>query len=112
MFKNSPGRDGQRAKSRCNIYEKLKIKIKEQKANTKLIISMRMELPWCKGEEYSSYGVFHSDEKGEVDLDLAKPIEGTYESNDSMGVHTKRCVINLWTTALGSARVRRRVRKG
>ncbi|NFG62630.1 MULTISPECIES: acyl-CoA thioesterase/BAAT N-terminal domain-containing protein [unclassified Clostridium] len=45
-----------------------------------------MELPWCKGEEYSSYGVFISDEKGEVDLDLAKPVKGTYEANDSMGL--------------------------
>ncbi|MDS0525253.1 acyl-CoA thioesterase/BAAT N-terminal domain-containing protein [Clostridium sp. SHJSY1] len=66
--------------------EKLKIRITELKSNSKLRISMKMELPWCIGEEYSSYGIFLSDEKGEVDLNLAKPIEGTYESNNSMGL--------------------------
>jgi esterase/lipase len=45
-----------------------------------------MELPWCKGEEYSSYGLFISDENGEVNLDLTKPIEGSYNAKDSMGL--------------------------
>lgn len=68
------------------VTKKIKIKVFELSPNSKLRISLKMELPWCKGEEYSSYGVFISDEKGEVDLDLAKPVEGTYEANDSMGL--------------------------
>lgn len=68
------------------ITEKIKIKVLELSPNSKLRISMKMELPWCKGEVYSSYGVFVSDEKGEVDLDLVKPIEGTYKTNNSMGL--------------------------
>ena len=68
------------------VTEKIKIKVLELSPNSKLRISMKMELPWCKGEEYSSYGVFISDENGEVDLDLVKPIEGTYETNNSMGL--------------------------
>ncbi|MBN3346497.1 acyl-CoA thioesterase [Clostridium botulinum] len=68
------------------VVKKIKIKVMELGPNSKLRISMKMELPWCKGEEYSSYGVFISDKKGEVDLDLAKPVEGTYKVNDSMGL--------------------------
>jgi esterase/lipase len=68
------------------VVEKIKIKVLELSPNSKLRISLKMELPWCIGEEYSSYGVFISDEKGEVDLDLVKPVEGTYEANDSMGL--------------------------
>lgn len=68
------------------VTEKIKIKVFELSPNSKLKISMKMELPWCKGEEYSSYGVFFSDEKGEVDLDLANPVEGTYETSHSMGL--------------------------
>ena len=68
------------------VTEKIKIKVLELSPNSKLRISMKMELPWCKGEVYSSYGVFVSDEKGEVDLDLVKPIEGTYKTNNSMGL--------------------------
>lgn len=68
------------------VVEKIKIKVLELSPNSKLRISLKMELPWCIGEEYSSYGVFISNEKGEVDLDLAKPVEGTYEANDSMGL--------------------------
>lgn len=68
------------------ITDKIKIKVLELNPNSKLRISMKMELPWCTGEEYSSYGVFISNEKCEVDLDLVKPIEGTYEANDSMGL--------------------------
>ena len=30
---------------------------------------MKMELPWCTDEEFSSYGVFISNGKGEVDLE-------------------------------------------
>ncbi|MBV4418922.1 acyl-CoA thioesterase/BAAT N-terminal domain-containing protein [Clostridium tyrobutyricum] len=66
--------------------EKIKIKICELSPNSKLRISMKMELPWCTEEEYSSYGVFVSDEKGEVDLDLNSPVEGTYKVADSMGL--------------------------
>ena len=68
------------------VTERIKIKALELRPNSKLRVSMKTELPWCLGEEYSSYGVFISNDKGEVDLDLAKPIEGTYEANDSMGL--------------------------
>jgi hypothetical protein len=36
--------------------------------------------------EWSSYGVFISDEDGKVDLSTQKPIEGSYNSTDSMGL--------------------------
>ncbi|WP_297426544.1 acyl-CoA thioesterase/bile acid-CoA:amino acid N-acyltransferase family protein [Clostridium sp.] len=68
------------------VTEKIKIRVLELIPNSQLRISMKMELPWCLGEEYSSYGVFISNEQGEVDLDLVTPIEGTYKANDSMGL--------------------------
>ncbi|MDR3594061.1 acyl-CoA thioesterase/bile acid-CoA:amino acid N-acyltransferase family protein [Clostridium sp.] len=68
------------------VTEKIKIKVLELSPNSKLRISIKTELPWCSGEEYSSYGIFISNEQGEVDLDLVKPVEGTYEANDSMGL--------------------------
>ena len=68
------------------VTEKIKIKVLELSPNSKLRISMKTELPWCSGEEYSSYGVYISNEKGEVDLDLVKPVEGTYKANHSMGL--------------------------
>lgn len=68
------------------VDEKIKIKVVDLTPNSKLEINMKMELPWCTGEEFSSYGVFISDEKGEVDLDLAKPVSGNYEAANSMGL--------------------------
>ncbi|WP_297421093.1 acyl-CoA thioesterase/bile acid-CoA:amino acid N-acyltransferase family protein [Clostridium sp.] len=68
------------------VTEKIKIKVLELSPNSKLKIRIKSELPWCLGEEYSSYGVFISNEQGEVDLDLVKPLEGTYKANDSMGL--------------------------
>ncbi|URZ18590.1 hypothetical protein CLFE_046780 (plasmid) [Clostridium felsineum DSM 794] len=68
------------------ITQRIQIKILKLKPNSKLKITLKTELPWCLGEEYSSYGVFLSTEKGEVDLALAKPIDGTYENADSMGL--------------------------
>lgn len=68
------------------VDERIKIKVLDLIPNSKLKVSMEMEFPWCMGEEFSSYGIFISNEKGEVDLDLAKPVEGTYEAADSMGL--------------------------
>lgn len=68
------------------VDERIKIKVLDLSPNSKLRVSMKMEFPWCKGEEYSSLAIFFSDEKGEVDLDLASPVEGTYQSPDSMGL--------------------------
>ncbi|AGF57560.1 esterase/lipase [Clostridium saccharoperbutylacetonicum] len=68
------------------ITEKIDIKVLELMPNSKVKITLKAELPWCSGEEYSSYGVFISNEKGEVDLDLIEPIEGTYKAKDSMGL--------------------------
>ncbi|URZ04670.1 acyl-CoA thioesterase/bile acid-CoA:amino acid N-acyltransferase family protein [Clostridium felsineum] len=68
------------------ITQRIQIKILKLKPNSKLKITLKTELPWCLGEEYSSYGVFLSNEKGEVDLALAKPIDGTYENAGSMGL--------------------------
>lgn len=68
------------------VDDRIEIKVSDLSPKSKLRVSMKTELPWCKGEEFSSYGVFISNEEGEVDLDLVKPIEGTYESADSMGL--------------------------
>lgn len=68
------------------VDERLKIMVSNLIPNTKLKISVKMEFPWCKGEEFSSYGVFCSNEKGEVDLDLVEPIEGTYKADNCMGL--------------------------
>ncbi|CZR85109.1 hypothetical protein CDFC105_30003 [Clostridioides difficile] len=68
------------------VDERLKIMVSDLIQNTKLKISVKMEFPWCKGEEFSSYGVFCSNEKGEVDLDLVEPIEGTYKADNCMGL--------------------------
>lgn len=68
------------------VDERLKIMVSDLTPNTKLKVIMKMEFPWCKGEEFSSYGVFYSNEKGEIDLDSVKPIEGTYKKADCMGL--------------------------
>lgn len=68
------------------VDERVKIIVSDLTPNTKLKVSMKMEFPWCKGEEFSSYGVFSSNEKGEVDLDSVEPIEGTYKNPDCMGL--------------------------
>lgn len=66
--------------------EKIRIRIFNLLPDSQLRISLKMELPWCSGEEFSSYAVFIADKAGEIDLDTASPIEGTYESADSMGL--------------------------
>lgn len=68
------------------IDKKLQIKVSDLKPESKLKITAKAELPWCAGEKFSSYGVFIADDNGEVDLDSMKPIEGTYEKADSMGL--------------------------
>lgn len=62
------------------VDERLKVMVSDLTPNTKLKVSLKMEFPWCKGEEFSSYGVFYSSEKGDVDLDSVEPIEGTYKT--------------------------------
>lgn len=66
--------------------EKVHIKVSELNPNSQLKAIMRMELPWCSGEEFSSYAIFTVNETGEVDFDQAKPVEGTYQHADSMGL--------------------------
>lgn len=66
--------------------EKIQIKIAGLKAHSKLKITAEAELPWCKGEKFSAYGIYSVDAKGQVDLDLAEPDEGTYKAADSMGL--------------------------
>jgi esterase/lipase len=45
-----------------------------------------MELPWCKGEEFSSHAVFQANDDGVVDIDQDSPLEGTYTTANSMGL--------------------------
>lgn len=66
--------------------EKIGIRIFNLLPDGQLMVSLKMELPWCSGEEFSSYAIFIADEAGEIDLDTASPIEGTYESANSMGL--------------------------
>ena len=66
--------------------EKIQIRITGLKVHSKLKITAKAELPWCKGEKFSSYGIYSVDADGQVDLDLIKPDEGTYKMADSMGL--------------------------
>lgn len=66
--------------------ERIQIKISDLKPQSILKIITETELPWCLGEKFSSYAIFNADNNGEVDLDLMKPIEGTYKMADSMGI--------------------------
>lgn len=66
--------------------EKLQIKVTGLKVYSKLKITAKAELPWCKGEKFSSYGIYSVGENGQVDLDVTKPDEGTYKKADSMGL--------------------------
>lgn len=68
------------------VYEKVKITVSDLAPESNLKVSLKMELPWCHGEEFSSYAVFTADKNGKIDLDEVKPKEGTYENNDSMGL--------------------------
>ena len=68
------------------VDEKVLITVSGLTPNTQLRVVMKMELPWCSGEEFSSYAVFDVGETGKVDFDKVEPVEGTYEATDSMGL--------------------------
>ena len=68
------------------VDEKIHIIVSGLNPNSRLRANMEMELPWCSGEEFSSYAVFTADEAGEVDFDKMVPLEGTYKAADSMGL--------------------------
>ena len=40
------------------VDEKVCIKVSGLTPNSQLRANMKMELPWCSGEEFSSYAVF------------------------------------------------------
>ena len=73
--------------------EKLEIRVLDLKPKSTLKVTAETELPWCLGEKFSSYALFNADNNGQVDLDLMKPVEGTYEKADSMGLiySLKKC---------------------
>lgn len=73
-------------KQEAFVDEKIHIAVSELPANSLLKASLTMELPWCSGEEFSSYAVFQVDESGTVDFDQAVPVEGSYHTADSMGL--------------------------
>ncbi|CQR52379.1 acyl-CoA thioesterase/bile acid-CoA:amino acid N-acyltransferase family protein [Paenibacillus riograndensis] len=68
------------------VDQKINIRVLDLNPNSRLKVSLKMELPWCSGDEFSSYAVFVADETGKVDFDLAKPVEGSYETANSMGL--------------------------
>lgn len=68
------------------VDEKIHIKISGLIPNSQLKANMKMQLPWCSGEEFSSYAIFVADEDGKLDFDKAIPVEGTYKAADSMGL--------------------------
>ncbi|WP_313183395.1 acyl-CoA thioesterase/bile acid-CoA:amino acid N-acyltransferase family protein [Lacrimispora sp.] len=68
------------------VDERVRIKVTGLTPNSQLRADMKMELPWCSGEEFSSYAVFDVNNTGGVDFDQAKPVEGTYRAADSMGL--------------------------
>lgn len=68
------------------VDEKVHIKVFGLSPNSRLKVSMKMEFPWCSGEEFSSYAIFVANREGEVDFDQTRPVEGTYKSADSMGL--------------------------
>lgn len=68
------------------VDEKVHITVSGLAPNNRLRASMKMELPWCSGEEFSSYAVFDVGETGEVAFDQVEPVEGTYKAADSMGL--------------------------
>lgn len=68
------------------VDEKVRIKVSGLTPNSQLRANMKMELPWCSGEEFSSYAVFEANNTGEVDFDQVEPVEGTYRAADSMGL--------------------------
>ncbi|WP_019913645.1 acyl-CoA thioesterase/bile acid-CoA:amino acid N-acyltransferase family protein [Paenibacillus sp. HW567] len=68
------------------VDQHINIKVDDLNPNSRLKVSLKMELPWCSGEEFSSYAVLVADEAGEVDFALARPVEGSYETANSMGL--------------------------
>jgi dienelactone hydrolase len=49
-------------------------------------VSLRAEMAGSRGEIWSSHAFFDADERGEIDMASAEPIEGSYEGADSMGL--------------------------
>jgi esterase/lipase len=68
------------------VDAKLNIQVKELIPKSQLKVTLRMELPWCSGEIFSSYAVFIANDFGEINLDDTIPVEGSYHSADSMGL--------------------------
>lgn len=73
-------------KQEAFVDEKIHITVSDLPASSQLKASLTMELPWCRGEEFSSYAVFQVDESGTVDFDQAIPVEGSYQTADGMGL--------------------------
>lgn len=84
------------SKLKALVDKKIKIKVLGLKPQSSLKITAKGELPWCSDEKFSSYAVFTADDNGEADLDLMKPVDGTYKNADSMGLiySLKKCESN------------------
>jgi uncharacterized protein len=64
-----------------------RIKVKAFSPDFYRIVKKRVtQGPRMKEVEWASYGVFTADSEGKVDLSIQKPIKGTYNSPDSMGL--------------------------
>lgn len=68
------------------VDEKLSISVTGVTPGDKVTLTAAMCLPWETSEKYEGYAVFIADENGRVDLSVQKPVDGTYDWIDSMGL--------------------------
>ncbi|MCW9134278.1 acyl-CoA thioesterase/BAAT N-terminal domain-containing protein [Bacillus paramycoides] len=66
--------------------EKLAIHISKLQPHEKVKLQATMSLPWAPSEKYQSFAVFIADEKGIINPSQQKPITGTYDCIDGMGL--------------------------
>lgn len=70
------------------IDEKLTIAVTGVAPGDKVTLTTAMCLPWEASEKYEGYATFTADENGKVDLSIQKPVDGSYDWIDSMGLIT------------------------
>jgi pimeloyl-ACP methyl ester carboxylesterase len=66
--------------------ERVSIKVYDLPPSARVAMGASLVFPWAKNVRYESSAVFEADANGNLDLSTQKPISGSYDSMDSMGL--------------------------
>jgi pimeloyl-ACP methyl ester carboxylesterase len=66
--------------------ERIRIKISDLPPSADVTMGASLVFPWAKNVRYESSAVFRADANGDLDLSTQKPVSGSYDIEDSMGL--------------------------